>query len=112
MCGLAVIPFASCLGFRMSQRQGFPKKPIRVVIGYAPGGSAEAGMRPLAKVLEPLLGQPLVFDYRPGAAAGVATEFIPKAPPDGYTLYHADNGPLPVAPHLPRVGYHSPNPVT
>ena len=87
--------------------QGYPKKPIRVVIGYAPGGSAEAGMRPLAKVLEPLLGQPLVFDYRPGAAAVVATEFVAKAPPDGYTLYYADSGPLTIAPHLTKVGYRS-----
>ncbi len=92
--------------------QGYPSKPIRVVIGYAPGGSAEAGMRPLAKALEPLLGQPLVFDYRPGAAAGVATEFIAKAPPDGYTLYYADSGPLTIAPHLTRVGYHSLNSFT
>src|SRR5258708_1015050 len=94
------------------RRQGYPSKPIRVVIGYAPGGSAEAGMRPLAKALGPLLGQSLVFDSRPGAAAGVATEFIAKAPPDGYTLYYADSGPLTLAPHLTRVGYHSLNSFT
>src|SRR5260370_30755982 len=69
-------------------------------------------MRPLAKALDPLLGQPLVFDYRPGAAAGVATEFIAKARPDGSTLYSADSGPLTIAPHLPRVGYHSLNSFT
>jgi len=92
--------------------QGYPKKPIRIVIGYAPGGSAEAGARPLAKVLEPLLGQPLVFDYRPGAAAVVATEFVAKAPPDGYTLYYFDSGPLTIAPHLNKVGYHSLNSFT
>jgi len=87
--------------------QGYPKKPIRIVIGYAPGGSAEAGARPLAKVLEALLGQPLIFDYRPGAAAVVATEFVAKAPPDGYTLYYFDSGPLTIAPHLNKVGYRS-----
>ena len=87
--------------------QAYPSKPIRVVIGYAPGGAAEAGMRPLARALEPLLGQPLVFDYRPGAAARVATEYIAKSPPDGYTVYYADSGPLTVAPHLIAVGYDS-----
>ena len=46
--------------------QGYPNKPIRLLIGYSPGGSAEAGARPLARALEPLLGQPLVFEYRPG----------------------------------------------
>ena len=85
--------------------QGYPTKPIRLMIGYAPGGSAEAGARPLAKALEPLLGQPLVFEYRPGAAGGVAMEAIARAPADGYTLYYYDSGPLTVAPHLGKVGY-------
>jgi tripartite-type tricarboxylate transporter receptor subunit TctC len=75
------------------------------VIGYAPGGSAEAGARPLAKALEPILGQPLVFEYRPGNAGGVAMEYAAKAPADGYTLYYFDSGPLTIAPHLNKVGY-------
>jgi tripartite-type tricarboxylate transporter receptor subunit TctC len=66
--------------------QGYPNKPIRLMLGYTAGGSAEAGARPLARALEPLLGQPLVFEYRPGAAGGVAIEVIAKAPADGYTL--------------------------
>jgi tripartite-type tricarboxylate transporter receptor subunit TctC len=85
--------------------QSYPSKPIRFVIGYAPGGSAEAGARPLAKALEPMLGQPLVFEYRPGNAGGVAMEAVAKAPADGYTLYYFDSGPLTVAPHLNKVGY-------
>ena len=85
--------------------QGYPSKPIRLVVGYAPGGSAEAGARPLAKALEPLLGRPLVFEYRPGAAGGVAMEAMAKLPADGYTLYYYDSGPLTVAPHLTKVGY-------
>jgi tripartite-type tricarboxylate transporter receptor subunit TctC len=92
--------------------QAYPSKPIRVVIGYAPGGSADAGIRPLAKVLETLLGQPLIIENKPGAAGGVAMEFIAKAPPDGYTLYYFDSGPLTVAPHLGKVGYHSINSFT
>jgi tripartite-type tricarboxylate transporter receptor subunit TctC len=85
--------------------QGYPNKPIRLVIGYAPGGSAEAGARPLARALEPLLGQPLVFDYRPGNAGGIAMEALAKAPADGYTIYYFDSGPLTIAPHLQKVGY-------
>jgi tripartite-type tricarboxylate transporter receptor subunit TctC len=85
--------------------QGYPSKPIRLMIGYTAGGSAEAGARPLARALEPLLGQPLVFEYRPGNAGGVAMEAIARATPDGYTLYYFDSGPLTVAPHLARVGY-------
>ena len=86
--------------------QAYPAKPIKVIVGYAPGGSADAGIRPLAKVLEPLLGQPLIIEYKPGNAGGVAMEFIAKAPADGYTLYYADSGPLTVAPHLAKVGYN------
>src|SRR4051795_9807861 len=99
-----VILFAFSLA---SAAQGYPAKPIRLLIGYAPGGSAEAGARPLARALEPLLGQPLVFEYRPGNAGGVAMEAIAKATPDGYALYYFDSGPLTVAPHLARVGYQS-----
>ena len=87
------------------QAQGYPNKPIRVVIGYAPGGAADAGIRPLARILEPLLGQPLIIENKPGNAGGVAMEFIAKAPADGYTLYYFDSGPLTVAPHLAKVGY-------
>src|SRR5918911_908631 len=89
----------------LASAQGYPSKPIRLMIGYAPGGSAEAGARPLAKALEPLLGQPLVFEYRPGNAGGVAMDAIARAPADGYTLYYFDSGPLTVAPHLAKVGY-------
>ena len=85
--------------------QSYPSKPIRLMIGYTAGGSAEAGARPLARALEPLLGQPLVFEYRPGNAGGVAMEVIAKAPADGYTLYYFDSGPLTVAPHIGKVGY-------
>ncbi|MDQ5847360.1 MAG: tripartite tricarboxylate transporter substrate binding protein [Pseudomonadota bacterium] len=87
--------------------QGYPNKPIRVLIGYAPGGSADAGVRPLARALEPLLGQPLIIENRPGNAGGVAMEAIARAPADGYALYYFDSGPLTVAPHLSKVGYNN-----
>ena len=96
---------ASALFAGAALAQSYPNKPIRLMIGYAPGGSAEAGARPLARALEPLLGQPLVFEYRPGAAGGVAMEAIAKAPADGYTVYYFDSGPLTVAPHISKVGY-------
>jgi tripartite-type tricarboxylate transporter receptor subunit TctC len=86
--------------------QAYPAKPIRVIVGYSPGGSADAGIRPLAKVLEPILGQAVIIEYKPGNAGGVAMEYIAKAPNDGYTLYYFDSGPLTVAPHLAKVGYN------
>jgi tripartite-type tricarboxylate transporter receptor subunit TctC len=110
---LAVLAAAAVLGAAAAAwappllAQGYPTKPIRVLVGYAPGGSADAGIRPLAKVLEPLLGQPMIIEYKPGAAGGVAMEYIARAPADGYMLYYADSGPLTVAPHLGKVGYDS-----
>jgi tripartite-type tricarboxylate transporter receptor subunit TctC len=101
----AALIFVLSAGVSSAWGQGYPAKPIRLMIGYAPGGSAEAGARPLAKALEPLLGQPLVFEYRPGNAGGVAMEALAKAPADGYTIYYFDSGPLTVAPHLNKVGY-------
>ena len=92
---------SSCL----AQAQPYPNKPIRVLVGYAPGGSADAGARPLSKALEPVLGQPLIIDYKPGNAGGVAMDLIAKAPADGYTLYFFDSGPLTVAPHMGKVTY-------
>ena len=85
--------------------QGYPNKPIRLMIGYTAGGSAEAGARPLARALEPILGQPLVFEYRPGNAGNVAMEALSRAPADGYTLYYFDSGPLTVGPHVNKVSY-------
>src|SRR5689334_14546461 len=95
---------AACAGGTAAQT--YPSKPIRLMFGYTAGGSAEAGARPLARALEPLLGQPLVFEYRPGNAGGVAMEAIAKSAADGYTLYYFDSGPLTVAPHLgQKIGY-------
>jgi len=102
--GFALV--AACAFSAAAFGQAYPSKPVRVVIGYAPGGSADAGIRPLARALEPLLGQPVIIENKPGNAGGVAMEFIAKAPADGYTLYYFDSGPLTVAPHLSKVGYH------
>ena len=95
-----------------AQAQGYPNKPVRIIIGYATGGAADAGLRPLARVLETALGQPIIIEYKPGAAGGVAAEFLSKATPDGYTLYFVDSGPLTIAPHMAKVGYNALNSFT
>src|SRR5436189_2622953 len=105
MLRLALVAASFAASASVALAQTYPSKPIRLMIGYTAGGSAEAGARPLARALEPMLGQPLVFEYRPGNAGGVAMEAIARAPADGYTLYYFDSGPLTVAPHLGKVGY-------
>jgi tripartite-type tricarboxylate transporter receptor subunit TctC len=108
----ALIVGLAAAGALQAQSQAYPSKPIRVVLGYTVGGAADAAARPLMRVLETLLGQPIVIEARPGTAGGVAAEFISKTSPDGYTLYFADGGPFTTAPHLTKVGYHPLNSFT
>ncbi len=64
----------------------YPSRPIRLIIGYAPGGSADITARLAAQWLQEKLGQPVVVESRPGAATNLATEAVVNAAPDGYTL--------------------------
>lgn len=66
--------------------QPFPAKPMRIMVGFAPGGGVDTAARIVAAALTDLWGAQVLVENRPGAAGGVATEFTAKAPPDGYTL--------------------------
>ena len=70
---------------------GFPARPIRVVIGFTPGGQPDIVTRLIAPKLGELLGQPLVVDNRPGAGGVVGTKIVADAQPDGYTLLTASS---------------------
>lgn len=72
--------------------QPYPSKPIRWILGYPPGGGTEFIARNVAQTLGPLLGQQIVIENRPGAAAIVGAEAAARSAPDGYTLFMADNG--------------------
>jgi tripartite-type tricarboxylate transporter receptor subunit TctC len=69
--------------------QAFPSRPIRIVVGFAAGGIVDVTARQLGQKLSETLGQPIVVDNRAGAGGSLATEFVAKAPPDGYTLLMA-----------------------
>jgi tripartite-type tricarboxylate transporter receptor subunit TctC len=75
-----------------AQAQAYPKRPITLVIGYAPGGGTDIVGRVLARELEAELGQPVVVDNRAGAGTLIATEYVARAPADGYTLFFGTNG--------------------
>ena len=75
-----------------SLAQTYPSKPIRWILGYPPGGGTEFIARTVANTLSSQLGQPIVIENRPGAAAIVGAEAAARSAPDGYTLFMADNG--------------------
>ena len=85
---------------------GFPDKPIRVVVPYAPGTNSDVQTRLVTAHMTQALGQPFVVENRAGAGGSVGAEVVAKARPDGYTLLTGSNGPLAINPALqPRLGY-------
>jgi len=74
------------LGTSAAIAQNYPNKPVRIVVPFAPGGSADGTARPIADKLTQLLGQSFVIDNRPGAYGTVGAAMVAKAEPDGYTL--------------------------
>ena len=66
--------------------QGYPARPVRIVVGFPPGGTSDIAARLLGQSLSERLGQPIVVDNRPGAGANIATESVVNAPADGYTI--------------------------
>jgi tripartite-type tricarboxylate transporter receptor subunit TctC len=70
--------------------QSYPNKPIRLVVGFTPGGVSDVLARAMSAKLSQNLGQQVVVDNRPGAGTTIASEFIAKSVPDGYTFYFCD----------------------
>lgn len=80
--------------------QAFPSKPIRIIVGFAAGGSTDKLARVIGLRMAEVLGQPVVIDNRPGAAGNIASEAAASAPPDGYTLFMATLSSQAINPHL------------
>lgn len=79
-------------GLGWAQSGAYPNKPIRLVLGYAPGGVADITARLVAQKLSDSLGQQVIVDNKPSAGGIVAGETVAKADPDGYTLLHMNYG--------------------
>jgi tripartite-type tricarboxylate transporter receptor subunit TctC len=80
--------------------QPYPSKPIRLVVGFPPGGAADFVARTLQEPLSRALGQPIVVDNRPGAGSSIAAEHVARGAPDGYTVLIASPSSILVNPLL------------
>ena len=85
--------------------QGYPNKPIRMVVPWPPGQATDLVGRLMALKMSELLGQPIVVDNRAGAGGTIGTDNAAKASPDGYTILAASSGPATVSPLLQKVPY-------
>src|SRR5947209_19529955 len=74
---------------RITRAQSYPSRPVHIILGFPPGGSSDVIGRLLARWLSERLGQPFVFENRPGAGGNIGTEMVARASPDGYTLLWA-----------------------
>lgn len=87
--------------------QPYPSRPMRLVVGFTPGGAADFVARTLGEPLARALGQPVVVENRPGAGSSIAAEHVAKSAPDGYTLLIASPSSISVNPTInPKPGFH------
>jgi tripartite-type tricarboxylate transporter receptor subunit TctC len=99
--GLAVV-LVLAAPFAHAQSTDYPNRPIKLVVGFAAGGSTDVAARIMAQKMSPILGQTVLVENRTGASGLLAAEDVAKSPPDGYTLMMASQTVLAVAPRLYR----------
>lgn len=99
LIGATLVAAVAFLASSTAQAQdNYPNKPIRLVVGFAAGGGNDILARLFNTKLGEALGQPVIVENRPGAGAVVATEYVAKSPPDGYTLLVGASGAMAINP--------------
>jgi tripartite-type tricarboxylate transporter receptor subunit TctC len=86
-----VLALASVFVSTLAVAQGYPAKPIRIVVGYPPGGSGDFTTRIIADEIGKELGASIIVENKPGAGGSIASEFVAKSSPDGYTILNQGN---------------------
>jgi tripartite-type tricarboxylate transporter receptor subunit TctC len=84
----------------------YPSKPVKLVVGFTPGGAADYVARAMSEAFGRALGQPIIIENRPGSGSSIAADMVAKAAPDGYTVLIASPSSISVNPALnPKLGY-------
>src|SRR5690606_8530156 len=83
MASLGTLP-----ALALAQAGGFPQRPVRLVLGFPPGGATDNSARLVAQKMAEILGQPIVVENRPGASGNIAAWAGARSAPDGYTLFY------------------------
>src|SRR5690242_4689472 len=83
---LALGAAASPSAARIARAQAYPSRPVRIIVGFPPGGATDIQARLAGQWLSERLGQQFIVENRSGASGNIGTEAVVKAPPDGYTL--------------------------
>ncbi len=99
---LTAIQLALASSLCAAQTPAYPDKPIRMLVGFAPGGGTDTTARAISAKLGEMLGQQVIVDNRAGAAGNIATDLVAKALPDGYTLLLGSIAALAINPSLYR----------
>ena len=95
-----------CASGALAQAQPWPAKPVKLTVGFAPGGAADYVARALSEPLARALGQAVVIENRAGAGSSIAAESVARAAPDGYTILIASPSSISVNPAVnPKLGY-------
>lgn len=102
---VAVLLAAACAGVAPAHAQ-YPDRPVRMIVGFVPGGFTDVLARNIAQGLQERLGKPIVVENRPGASGSIGADVVAKANPDGYTLLMGHVNSNAIAPALyPRLPY-------
>ena len=101
----AAAVFASLLVAGAAFAQGYPNRPVKVIVPWPPGQATDIAARVVAEKLQSALGQPFVVENRPGAGGSIGSDVVAKSAADGYTVLAASAGPISIMPHLQKTPY-------